>query len=102
MMLGSAVIVTVVLRQSKALTDSLSPVLLRQLEIVDKATTLAAAADVQAYQGIQVMQQPVVGYDGDSYDPSDEAEAEREAARRGLSMEEISEAEADELRNLLS
>lgn len=82
--------------------EAQQPVLLRQLDLVDKATALAAAHDVQAYQGIQVMSQPVVGYDGDNYDPSDQAEAEREAERLGLNLEEYSGEEAENLRNLLA
>lgn len=79
-LLASVVIVVVVLRLCKGLIDSLRPVLLRQLDLVDKTTTLAAAADVYAYQGIQAMDQRQVGYD-DGYDPSDEAQARAEAER---------------------
>lgn len=100
-MLGMLAVMLVVLRACKGLVESLSPVLIRQLELVDKATTIAAAADVQAYQGIQAMSQPVVGYDGDTYDPSDEAEAKREAERLGLNYEEMSYAEQEQIRSLL-
>lgn len=91
----------VVLRACKGLIESLNPVMLRQLDLVDKATVLAAASDIQAYQGIQVMSQPVVGYDGDSYDPSDSAEARREAERLGLNYEEMNDAEQEQIRSLL-
>lgn len=75
----------------------MQPVLLRQLELVDKSTTLAASHDVMAYQGIQVMSQPVVGYDGDAYDPSDEAEARREAERSGQDPDRIDDGNAEAL-----
>lgn len=94
--------VLVTTRLCKGLIESLKPVLLEQLRLVDKATTIAASHDVMAYQGIQVMSQPVVGYDGDSYDPSDAAEAIREAERLHLNPEEVSDAQAEELRNLFS
>lgn len=68
---------------------------------MDKSTALAAAHDVMAYQGIQAMDQPVVGYDGDTYDPSDEAEARREAERLGLNYEEMTEHEQEQLRGLI-
>jgi hypothetical protein len=102
MVLGSVALTIVVLRACKGLVESLSPVLIRQLELVDKATTIAASSDLQAYQGIQAMSQPIVGYDGDTYDPSDEAEAQREAERLGLNFEEMSNAEQEQLRGLLS
>ncbi len=102
MMLASIALSWVVLRLCKGLVESLKPVLMRQLDLVDKATALAASHDVMAYQGIQAMDQPVVGYSGDSYDPSDEAEARREAERAGLNYEEINSAEAEELRGLLA
>lgn len=101
MMLGSMSLTLIVIRACKGLIESLKPVLLRQLDLVDKATAIAAASDVQAYQGIQVMSQPVVGYDGDTYDPSDEAERRREAERLGLDLEEDDAAAREELRNLL-
>jgi|TARA_R100000482_G_scaffold124710_2_gene78550 hypothetical protein len=86
-----------VLKVSKEVVESVSPVLLRQLELVDKATTLAASKDVAAYQGIQVMgREPSVGYD-ENYDPSDEAEARREAERHGWDPEELSGEERDAL-----
>lgn len=100
MMLGSVAIVTVVLRACKGVVESLQPVLNRQLDLVDKFTTLAAAHDVMAYQGIQAMSQPVVGYDGDNYDPSDEAEARREAERHNLDPEILSDEEQEQLRSL--
>ncbi len=101
MMLGSVALVLIVIRACKGLIQELSPVLLRQLDLVDKATTIAAAADVQAYQGIQVMGQPVVGYDGDTYDPSDEAERRREAERLGLNLEEDDAEALEQLRGIL-
>ena len=96
-LLMAAVIVVVVIRLCKGLIASLEPVLLRQLELVDKSTTLAASHDVMAYQGIQVMSQPVVGYDGDAYDPSDAAEARREAERSGLDPEGIDDGNREAL-----
>lgn len=95
-------IVLVVLRLCKGLIESLKPVLLRQLELVDKTTTLAASHDVMAYQGIQVMTQPVVGYDGDAYDPSDAAEARREAERLGLDPERMSDGDREALDTLFN
>lgn len=101
-MLLSAVIVWVVLRLCKGLIESLKPVLLRQLELVDKATTVAASHDLMAYQGIQAMSQPVVGYSGDTYDPSDQAEAQREAERLGLNYEEMTDVQQEQLRTLFT
>jgi len=102
MMLGSVFLTLFVMRACKGLLEAQQPVLLRQLELVDKATTLAASHDVMAYQGIQAMSQPVVGYDGDSYDPSDAAEAKREADRLGIDMEEVNAQDAEQLRTLLA
>lgn len=85
------------MRLAKETVESLRPVLLEQLRLVDKSTTLAASHDVMAYQGIQVMSQPVVGYDGDTYDPSDAAEARREAERLGLDPEAIDDGNAEAL-----
>lgn len=99
MLLTAAALVVVALRLCKGLIESLKPVLLRQLDLVDKATTIAAAQDVAAYQAIQVMDQARVGYPGDDYDPSDEAEARREAVREGLDPEELSDAEQEQLRS---
>ena len=73
--------------------------LLRQLDLVDKATMVAAAQDVAAYQAIQVMDRAMVGYDGEAYDPSDVAEARREALANGEDPEELSDAEQDQLRS---
>ena len=101
-LLLAALLVAVVLRLCKGLIESLKPVLLRQLDLVDKATAIAAAQDVAAYQAIQVMDQAQVGYPGDHYDPSDEAEARREAARDGLDPEELSSEEQEQLRTLFS
>lgn len=100
MTLTSATIVVVVLRLCKGLVESLSPVMLRQLEVVDKATALAAASDVQAFQGIQVMDQAAVGYPGETYDPSDEAQARAEAERDGIDYEEMTRGNNDELYRL--
>ena len=97
MMLGSAVLAIFVLRLCKGLIESLRPVLLRQLDLVDKATALASSKDLAVYQGIQAMDKPLVGYDGDTYDPSDEAEARREAERLGLNYEEMSDAQQEQL-----
>lgn len=101
MMLGSVALSLIVLRACKGLIQEISPVLLRQLDLVDKATSIAAASDLQAYQGIQVMSQPVVGYDGDNYDPSYEAERRREAERLGLDLEADDAEAREELRNIL-
>lgn len=89
-LLGATVLVIVVIRLCKGLVESLQPVLLKQLELVDKSTSIAAAADLAAYQGIQVMDQATPLYD-ERYDPSDEAEARREAERLGLDPEELSD-----------
>lgn len=102
MTLVTAAVGLIALRLCKGLIESLKPVMLRQLELVDKATTLAASHDVMAYQGIQAMSQPVVGYPGDTYDPSDEAEAQREAERLGLNYEEMTDAEQEQLRGILA
>lgn len=102
MTLVTAAVGLIALRFCKGLIESLKPIMLRQLELVDKATTLAASHDVMAYQGIQAMSQPVVGYPGDTYDPSDEAEAQREAERLGLNYEEMTDAEQEQLRGILA
>ena len=99
LILALAVVLVVVLRLCKGVLESLRPVLIRQLELVDKATTLAASRDVAAYQGIQAMQMHPVGYD-DDYDPSDEAEAIREAKRLGIDPEDIGGEDAERLRSL--
>lgn len=102
-MLASLVIVWVVIRLCKGLIESLSPVLLRQLDLVDKSTALAASHDLMVFQGVQAMDQRVVGYPDDAYDPSDAAEAEREAARQGISVEQMKElrdADEEQLRAL--
>ena len=102
-LLMAVLLSAVVLRLCKGLVESLQPVLIRQLELLDKATTIAAASDMQAYQGIQVMNgHAAVGYDGDTYDPSDAAEAEREAVRRGENPEELNYAEQEALRDILA
>jgi hypothetical protein len=99
MLLGSAGIGLLVLRACKGLVGSLQPVLMEQLRLVDKATSLAASKDLAAYQGIMVMDQtPGVQYD-DAYNPSDAAEARREAERNGLTTEDLG-AEDHELVNL--
>lgn len=74
------------------------PVQLRQLDLIDKMTTLAAAQDVAAYQGIQVMDKQIVGYDGEHYDPSDAAAARREAEEHGWDPEELSDGDQEALR----
>ncbi len=96
----AAALSAVVLKLCKGLVESLKPVLLRQLELLDKATALAAASDVQAYQGIQVMNTHTVGYDGDAYDPSDAAEAKAEAQRRGEDPEEMTSVEQEALSDI--
>lgn len=103
MTLGSLTLMLVVMRACKGLIEAQNPVLLRQLELLDKATTIAAAADLQAYQGVQAMGYTQVGYDGETYDPSDKAEAQREAERLGLTQEDAdaeAEAAAEQLRSL--
>lgn len=82
----------------KGLIKSQEPVLVRQLDLIDKMTTIAASRDVAAYQGLQVMDKQIVGYDGDNYDPSDAAQARREAERDGLDYEELSDGDAEALR----
>lgn len=98
MLLVSLLVALLVLRLCKGLVESLRPVMLRQLDIVDKTTALAASKDVQAFQAIQVMDAQRVGYPGDDYDPSDEAEARREAERYGLDPEELSDGDQEALR----
>lgn len=102
MLLGSVLLSIWVIRACKGLLEQQQPVQLRMLEIVDKMTTIAAAHDVMAYQGIQAMAQPVVGYPGDAYDPSDEAEARREAERRNENFEDMSDGEQQQLRDLFA
>lgn len=92
----------VVLRLCKNLIQSLEPVLLRQLDLVDKSTSLAAAQDITAYQAIQAMDSQKIGYPDDYYDPSDAAEAAREASRAGLDPEELSSGEQEQLRSFFS
>jgi hypothetical protein len=87
-------------RSADSTTESLKPILLEQLRLVDKATTIAASHDVMAYQGIQAMEHAVVGYDGDTYDPSDEAEFRREAAKLGLNAEEITSEQREQLQSI--
>lgn len=101
-MLGSGALVWVTIRLCKGLIASQQPIQLKMLEVVDKMTTIAASHDVQAYQGIQVMSQPAVGYPGDTYNPSDEAEAKREAESLGLNYEEMTDAEQEQLRGILA
>lgn len=100
MMLVSVALCIVVLKTCKGIVEAQAPVLLRQLDLVDKTTTLAAAADLQAYQGIQAMGYAQVGYDGENYDPSDEAERVREAERHNLSLEEADAEDIEKLRSL--
>lgn len=76
--------------------------MIRLVDLADKATALASAKDLAAYQGIQVMDQQVVGYPGDTYDPSDAAAARREAEANDWDTEEISDAQQQELRDLFS
>lgn len=95
MLLGSAGIGLLVLRVCKGFLASLQPVLMRQLDLVDKATSLASSKDLAAYQGIMVMDQTSgVQYD-DAYNPSDEAEARREAERNGLTTEDLGAEDAE-------
>lgn len=64
-----------------------APVQLRQIELIDKVTTMLASKDVMAFQGIQAMSMsshPAF----ESYDPSDEAEARREAERHGTELDD--------------
>ena len=102
MLLMMAATSVVVIRLCKGLMESVQPVLLRQLDLLDKTTSLAAANDLMAYQGIQAMGSPVVGYPEDNYDPSDAAEARREAERAGLDYEEMSDAEREQIQSLLA
>lgn len=101
MMLGSGAIVWVVLRSWKQQTDSLQPVLLRQLELVDKLSTLASVKDLEAYQGVVGIDRAVKDYD-DPYNPSDEALAQAEAARDGYSLEVMRGEDEDALRGLFT
>lgn len=101
-LLLTGALMLVVLRVCKGLIESLKPVLIRQLELVDKATSIAASKDLAAYQGIAVMSQPVVGYDGDTYDASDEAEWRRETERRKEDPEVLRGEADEELRDLFS
>lgn len=69
------------IRLSKAAVQAQTPVQLKQIELLDKVTTMLAAKDVLAYQGVQSMHQPdMIGGD---YDPSDEAAYAREHERYG-------------------
>lgn len=92
-MLATAAILILVLRACKGLivsvTEGMKPVLLKQLELVERFGTIASAHDLMAYQGIVAMDRPIVGYDGDQYNPSEEEEARREAERLGIPLEEL-------------
>lgn len=94
-----------VLRYCKGLireiVEAQKPVLLRQLDLVDKATAIAASSDIAGYQGIQVMDQYASGYDEGSFDPSPEAEARREAERMNQDPEDVGVTENAELDSLL-
>lgn len=81
--------------------EALKEVPLRQLQLVDKATTIAAASDIAGYQGMQVMDQYASGYDEGSFDPSPEAEARREAERMNLDPEDVGGEDDEALSNLL-
>lgn len=96
---GSSVLI---LRLCKGVLDGQRPVMERQLNLIDKLTAIAAAKDLAAYQGIQVMDQQVVGYPGDTYDPSEAAAASREAEANGWDTEEMSDAQQQELRDLFA
>lgn len=69
-------VVWLAFRLVKNVTDAQAPVQLRQIELLDKVTTMIASKDVLAYQGIQAMDARVAEYA--SFDPSDEGEARRE------------------------
>ena len=75
-LLGSGVILWLSYRLVRSSLQAQEPVQLKQLELIDKMTTLVASKDVLAFQGIQAMQAQVNEYAG--YDPSDEGEAQRE------------------------
>lgn len=93
-------IVWLVLRACKGLLETFQPVLLKQLQLVEKSTTIAASHDLAVYQGIQVMDQPVqVGY-SDGYDTSEEAEARREAERLHLDPEQMNAEDNERLASL--
>ena len=96
--LGSIASSAVVIWICKGVLEAQRPVLLRQLDLLDKTTALAAARDLAAYQGIQVMDQQAVGYDGDYYDPSDAAAARREAEQNGWDPEELTDGDQEALR----
>ena len=68
------------IRLSKATVQAQQPVQLRQIELLDKVTTMLAAKDVLSFQGIQAMAVQTVESD---YDPSDEAAFAREQDRYG-------------------
>ena len=74
-LLGSGVILWLSYRLVRSSLQAQEPVQLKQLELIDKMTTLVASKDVLAFQGIQAMQAQVNEYAG--YDPSDEGEAQR-------------------------
>ena len=75
---SAGVLIWVLLKHVRKLAETQTPVQIRMLDLVDKMTTIAAAQDVAAYQGIQVMQSQVAEYA--EFDPSDEGEAKREQA----------------------
>ena len=81
-------------------TESLQPVMLRQIELLDKVVAVNSTRDPLAFQAIQSMG---AVYPGDEvvYDPSDEAEAIREAERLGIEPEGMIDGDPDFLRNLL-
>jgi hypothetical protein len=79
-------LVWTILRFCKGIVAGQQPVLLEQLRLLDKMTTIAASKDLAAYQGITAMDLEVPSYD-DPYDPSDEALAAAEAIRDNRDLE---------------
>lgn len=82
MLLASSAMLWQSFRLSKAAVQAAVPAQLKQLELLDKVTTMLASRDVLSYQGIQAMN-PQPDMIGGDYDPSDEAAFAREHERYG-------------------
>lgn len=79
-LLVSSFLLWAALRLSKAAVETQAPVQIKQIELLDKVTTMLASKDVLAFQGIQAMSAQQVD---STYDPSDEAAFAREQERYG-------------------
>lgn len=92
MLLVSATMLWLALRVGKASIEAQQPVQLKQLELLDKVTTMLASKGVLEYQGIQAM--AVQSSEG-TWDPSDAAAALRERDKNGQDW--VDDEDADDL-----